>query len=195
MRLTNFTDYMIRKLSLLALLVIPNVALASAGAEHHEATVGSLLFPAINFVLYCIAMYMILKRPISEQLDARREIIRSKIESASREKEAALKKLLEAQRQFNTLDTQISEMATRMESEAQKEATSIIKDAQDKAMAIAKRAKDTAEAERKASEVTLRAELADTVLELAKQKLKAKMTGEMDKALRERAIDGIQAIH
>lgn len=160
----------------------------------HTPSVSDLALPAINFLIYIVLMVKLLKRPIADQLHARKEAIESYIKRAAMQWDQARRQLLDVQRRFSGLDTELRELANRIEADGKKEATAMVADAKTRAEIIIKRAHESAEAERKSAETQIRHELAQEVVRLASEKLAKELNSETDRPLRERALEGLRAI-
>ncbi len=185
-------NIVIISLAILATVVSPGSAWA--GSPGHAPAVGDLLFPFINFTLYLALMIKLLARPIGDQLRMRRDNIESFIKRAAMQWDQARRQLLDVQRRFSNLDTELKEISSRIENEGAKEAAQMVADAEFQAKAIIKRAEQSAIAEANALEAEIRRDLADEVVRMASEKLAKEINNESDLPLRQRALEGLNGI-
>jgi F-type H+-transporting ATPase subunit b len=163
-------------------------------ASGHAPTVSDLLLPSINFSLYLALMVKLLAKPISLQLQLRKENMESFIKRAAMQWDQARRHLLDVQRRFNNLDAELKEIATRIDNEAAKEATQMVMDAETQAKAIIKRAEQAAIAEANALEAEIRHDLAQEVIRIASEKLAKEINTDSDLPLRQRALEGLSGV-
>jgi len=174
-------------------LAFPDLASAVSGAGH-ALSVNDLLFPFINFSLYVALMVKLLAAPLSNMLQLRRENMESSIKRAAMQWDQAKRQLLDVQRRFSNLDSELKEIATRIESEGAKEAAQLVADAQNQAKMIVQRAKQSAITEASAMENEIRQELAQEVIRVASEKLSKELNLESDLPLRQRALEGLSGV-
>jgi F-type H+-transporting ATPase subunit b len=169
----------------------PVFAVSSA---NHVATVSDLMFPLINFSLYLALMVKLLAKPLSVQLQLRKDNMESFIKRAAMQWDQARRHLLDVQRRFNNLETELKEIASRIENEGAKEATQMVMDAEVQAKAIIKRAEQSAIAEANALEAEIRHDLAQEVIRIASEKLAKEINSDSDLPLRQRALEGLSGV-
>ncbi len=176
----------------LANMLLPGVAMAGDAA--HGPSVNDLLFPAINFSLYLALMAKLLSGPVTIQLRARRDNMESFIKRAAMQWDQAKRQLLDVQRRFTNLDTELKELSARIQMEGEKEAAQVIADAETQAKGVLHRAKQSALAEANALEAEIRKDLAEEIVRLASEKLSKEINQDSDLPLRQRALDGLNGV-
>lgn len=75
----------------------------------------------VNLLLFAALMLYILKRPLSNALQARRETIKGELLTAQRERDEALVKLAEVQARLERLDSEVASIQQHSKSEAEAE--------------------------------------------------------------------------
>lgn len=175
-------------------LFIPG-GLASA-AEHaaHVASISDLFYPFINFALYVALLFFVAKAPLLNAIKTRREGISAFVKSAGERRAVALKQLRYAEDKFSGLKAEVLALEQRSAEEARREAEAVKEAAKKKAERLIAQAKDGAASERKVLEESVRKELAQIVIERAAERLAKELDANSDRALRDRALDGLGAL-
>ena len=73
----------------LDLFIATNAWASAAGAEHHVPTIGEVVLPAINFIIYAAVLYYFALPAVRNLLRSRREEIVTTIAQASAKKQQA----------------------------------------------------------------------------------------------------------
>jgi len=180
--------------SILLLTLVPALSLAETGGTSHAPAVSDLAFPALNFVVYILLLYWLLKKPLSTALGSRRAGIHSAVLSAKTKLERSQRELREANVRISGLPSEIALLERRDAEESKREAQAIREAAVSKSQRIALQAKASAAAEEKSIEEGLKRELAVKVVELAASRLEREINEQADRALRERALQGISGL-
>lgn len=192
-----------RSLSVLALLVaVASLLVSPAGAmassSGHEAGghhgYEYLFWYWVNFLIYIVAMYFILRNMVASGWGARRERIRFALEAGKRALEEAAVRHSAAKAKLAQADKEISEMVSSIEIEGQKEAQKLVSDAREKAVEIQTQATESLGLEAKAQKAHMQREVAEIVLARATEMLKSSVTKESDRALRQGAVAGVKSL-
>lgn len=184
----------ITRCGLLALLVLAPIAAHAAAPHGEEAGFWSLRFFWLNFLIYVTAIFFLVKKPFLTMWAARREEIRSAIESAKDESAAARAQLAEAQSKLAGVDKEIEKLSTDIAVEGQREADEVLVSARQRAERISQQAKDLSEGERKATEASIRRELVNLAVQRAEQKLRQSIDAGSDKPLRDTALSSVREL-
>lgn len=166
---------------------------AAHGAEHgaHHGY-GFLFWYWINFALYIVAMYFILRKIVANGWDARRERIRFALEAGKRSMDAALERRAAAQKQSTQLESQVKELISTIEREGDLECQKLTRDAEQRAKDIQSHATESLGMEAKAQKVQMQREVAEIVLARASEMLRTQVTKESDRPLRQGAVAGVK---
>lgn len=165
-----------------------------AEAEHASHGYGYLFWYWINFIVYVVAMYFILRKFVASGWDARRERIRYALEAGKRSMDEAQTRRRAAQDQSAQLDKQLSEITSSIEREAALESQKLIDDAKARAIEIQQGATESLGLEAKAQRAQMQREIAEIVLARANEMLRSSVTKESDRALRQGTVTGVKSL-
>lgn len=182
------------RFTLATLLVVIVPSLAFAGGGYGTGTFWDLQWYLLNFALYCTALYLILRKPVARSWQGRVERLTNEVAARATELEQAAHELRLAELQLQSLPGEIVQLKNTIAREGELEATQIIADAKRRAERLEAQTRDTLAAERRAAEGTVQRDVADSVVRLAAEKLRASLTVEADRALRTRAVDGVKQL-
>jgi F-type H+-transporting ATPase subunit b len=177
-----------------ALLIAPAVAVA---AEHghtdaaHAHGIETLFWPVVNFALYIVGIYFLVRKPLAEALTKRHAMVQEGVATGVTRKRAAEAALHDAQIRMSKVEGEIAELKRRIAEETKRESEALIVSAQEKAERIQTAGKEAAIAEQKTVEANLRQELSAAVLRIAEERLRGKLTPESDRGFRERVVSNI----
>lgn len=175
-------------------LLAPVDVLAAGGHGAGHGSFWDLKWFILNFAIYCLALYFILRKKIAAGWSARVARLEAEVASRAAELKAAEAELRAAELQLQSLDGEIRSLKEQIARETEHEARQITTDAAKRAERIEGQTKDSLRAERRAAEAAVQRELANTVVKRAEEKLKAKLNADSDKALRARALDGVKQL-
>lgn len=137
----------------------------------------------LNLAIFVAFMIYVLKKPLGEAFNAKREAIRSELIKAEAEKAAANAKLTEVEGKLAQLDTEKNAIADEAKAEAAEEKKRIV----EQARLEANRLKAQAESELARLEAQSRSSLrrfsAEESIRLAEEKVKAQLNGDVDSRL------------
>ena len=126
----------------------------------------------INLFLFIGALILILRRPIGQTMQARREAIRKELMRAQEERNAALAKLEEVNARLARLDTEVAALRTQTEQEAVQERERIARTTEEEARKLRAQAQREIESAGKAARLELRRYAAEQSVEMAEQLIK-----------------------
>lgn len=167
----------IASLLVLALLTA-SVALASGEAHEggHEASVGDLLLPTINFVLFLWIIARWVMPGIRRAVRDRRDTIVAALEEAERAKAAAERMRQEWQERLAQLEHLATELRGQAVADAERDRERILAAAHKTAEAIRRDAERAAAYEVRRTQQLLRAELVRRALSVAEGETRTKWT-------------------
>jgi len=175
-----------------ALVLLTPALVFAAEAEHeHHASASDLNPYWFHFAAFVVILYMLIKRPITDAVVARREKLGDAVNAGRQQLADAEEKLAQAQKRFAQLTAAIESLKQEIASDAEREAKQILADSIDRAARIKSNAENSAVAELKAAQLKMRNEVAERAVELAREKIKSKINLESDRSLRSASLTGI----
>lgn len=180
----------------IALLLSPLSAWAESGGHGGaHGTMIDLKWPAINFTLYVVGMFFLLRGIISSGWTARSERIAAQASKGERELEAAAALLTAARERQTKLPTEKASIGRVLASEAQAESAKILEDAAERAKEIERHAANRISAEQQAAIQSTRRRIAEKVVASAETKIRSGISHDTDRRLREntaRSMSGLK---
>ncbi len=165
----------IANLAMIATVMIPVIAVASGGGEHHPdsgAQIKDLAWRVLNFaVLVGIMVWAIKKSNIKGSLADRQTLIEKNLREAREAREAAEAKLKEYNDKLSRANFEVDALREAMLKEAEAEHQRIIAEANSAAAKVTAQASQAAAQEFLKARTELRAEAARLAVELAGGKL------------------------
>lgn len=187
-RLVNVTfNFSLSCLISLLFVVSPGFA-ASA---HHTSSVLDLLYPGINFTLYCGIMYFLLRKPLAKGLQTRSEGVAQAIAQAKNRYDQARSALSKAQSKISNITAEAKSIQDQIASDAMRESEALRKAYDEQLQKTKRQYEETIKREELTLTQELKVELANLVLKLAAEKLSNNLDLNSDKQLRERALLGL----
>jgi F0F1-type ATP synthase membrane subunit b/b' len=171
-------------------LLSPEYALAAGPSGHHSTPppfidfVASLSLYYFNFALYCLILFLVLRKPLQRAFAARRAAIEDKVLAGARALSAAEQERAEAQSKLTHVENEIAKIQSVIAAETENEVQRIRNDTEAAIARIEQLAASSAAAEMHAVEATVREELIESALLLARERLKAQNTSDEDRPLR-----------
>lgn len=123
----------------------------------------SFLFPYINWIIFLILAYIMLKKPFLSALAAKRQSYADLLEKASLAKEEAERRNLELKQRLARLDQEVADIRSKARQQAEEEAKALVTSAEQLAEHLKREAKRIAEAEIAAAKVALQQEILQQV--------------------------------
>ena len=158
------------------------------GEEHHHGTISDLIPYWINFSLYVLLLWFVLKNKISSGWTARRAKIAAEVSAAQAEKDSAERALDESRRLLATVDSQIKTAKDQITKQAQFETQEIIAQAKDKAARVVQTAKENAEAGNRTALRAISKEMVQEALSRARSSLQKDARSGSDQRYRSSAV-------
>ncbi|HLE20137.1 MAG TPA: ATP synthase F0 subunit B [Vicinamibacteria bacterium] len=166
-------------------------SLTTEAAEEAEAH-GSgwdLLYRVVNFAILVGALVYLLRKPLSNYLDAKTEQIRRDLTEAAGKRERAEAERKEAEARLAGLDREIAEARVKGLAQAEDERRRILQAAESEAARLAENAKKEIEAELELARRKLTARAAELSIEMARKKIREQISDADRRALFEKSMD------
>ena len=166
-------------------------SLTTEAAEEAEAH-GSgwdLLYRVVNFAILVGALVYLLRKPLSNYLDAKTEQIRRDLTEAAGKRERAEAERKEAEARLAGLDREIAEARVKVLAQAEDERRRILQAAESEAARLAENAKKEIEAELELARRKLTARAAELSIEMARKKIREQISDADRRALFEKSMD------
>jgi F-type H+-transporting ATPase subunit b len=135
-------------------------------------------FRLMNFSVLAIGLFFILKKPVSQALNARIEGIKKELSDLENQKKEAEEKLAEYNEIFSKLDKEVEELVAEYVKQGEQAKEKILKEAETVAVKLEEQARKNIENEFKRAKKELHAEVLDMALSKAEEIIKAKISPE-----------------
>jgi F-type H+-transporting ATPase subunit b len=153
----------------LDLLTATNAWASAAGAEHHVPTIGEVVLPAINFVIYAAVLYYFALPAIRNLLRSRREEIGTAIAQASAKKQQAEALVNEYRAKIARVGQEAQSIQASRRADAEREQVKMLSEAEAMAAKVREDARFLADREVSIARETLREELAGQAEAMARE--------------------------
>ena len=148
-------------------------AASSAGAQAHSAPITHLIYPLINFLIFCYLLKRFLLPLIKSHLHSRREGIIDAIKTAEEGKKQAEEMLLNYRNRLVHLDDETKKIRETIRAEGEREKAKLLLDTEDLVLKIRADADFLAKQEAKVARQQLREEIARIAQAVAENALRA----------------------
>ena len=145
----------------LGLFTAANAWASAAGAEHHTPSIGEVVLPAINFIIYAGVLYYFALPLVRSFLRSRHEEIVATIAQASAKKHQAEALVKEYRARLAAVEREAQSIMESLREEAEKEKAKSLSDAQALAAKIREDARFLGEREVSIAREQIREELAN----------------------------------
>ena len=177
---------MVTVLVLGATLLVPAAALAAGGGGDHGLSTMDWVWKVVNFAVLVVLLVKFVGKPLKDYLAQRKELIEKSIREAQEAKEMAAQALKEVDERLKLKDKEIADIISSAQSSGERERERLIAEGQHMAERVAEQAKTNIDFELKRAKEIIQAEAVEAALQLAEEKIKARLTKEeQDKLLRE----------
>ena len=167
---TSFEARWIGILGVLAVSFFP----ANLGATSPGDGPGAEIFwQLVSFVLICVLLIYVLKKPMNAFLSKRRDEIKHSLDQAARKEEESEKGLQEWQQKINQLTQEINRLHDSIRQEGERERKTILERAQEAGQKIREETQALIEQEMKKARMILKKEMVDLSVKLAEDLLRA----------------------
>jgi F-type H+-transporting ATPase subunit b len=145
----------------LGLFTAANAWASAAGAEHHTPSIGEVVLPAINFIIYAGVLYYFALPLVRSFLRSRHEEIVATIAQASAKKQQAEALVKEYRARLAAVEREAQSIMASLREEAEKEKAKSLSDARAMAAKIREDARFLGEREISIAREQVREELAN----------------------------------
>jgi F-type H+-transporting ATPase subunit b len=156
------------------------VAMGSSGegghGEESKGWVDTDTYRVMNFAVLAIALFFILRKPVSQALSGRIQGIKDQLEDLESKKAAAEKSLTEYSEKLATLDKEAEQMMAESIRQGEEAKARILKEAESMAEKLKEQARKNIEHEFERAKMTLQVEIVEKALEKAEQVIVEKIT-------------------
>lgn len=148
-------------------------ALAQAATEEHHATFSSILFPTINFIIFSVALFLIMKKPVVEIWNKRRRSIAQRLAEVTASYDKAKSALEQVEMEKARLQEQLSEIESNFDNQTSIEIAELKKNTQNRIAQLESEMSLRLERQRKA--------VSDDLFERVVNELMVKVQNEVEK--------------
>lgn len=182
-----------KKVSLVVgLLIMINAATVFAAEAGHGGDLKDWAFKTINFAILVFILVKFLGKPIKNYLSQRKELIERSIKESQEAKELAQRALQEVEEKLKLKDKDIQDIIDSAKKIGEQEKLQIMQEADKMKEKILEQAKTNIEFEVKMAKDALRLEAAELAIQLSEQKLKDKISPEVQEKLLQESIKIIE---
>jgi F-type H+-transporting ATPase subunit b len=169
------------------------------GAEegHHGITptqIQNLIWWTVNFIALLIILFKLLRKPLVNFLQNRKETIQREYEELLRKKREAEAQYLELQAKLKNMEDEAKQILQNYIEQGQKEKERIIKEAEEQAKRIMEQADLYIKHELEKAKEDLRKELAQEVIKLTEERLLKGLTIEDHKRIFQDVVESLRSL-
>jgi F-type H+-transporting ATPase subunit b len=169
------------------------------GAEegHHGITptqIQNLIWWTVNFIALLIILFKLLRKPLVNFLQNRKETIQREYEELLRKKREAEAQYLELQAKLKNMEDEAKQILQNYIEQGQKEKERIIKEAEEQAKRILEQADLYIKHELEKAKEELRKELAQEVIKLTEERLLKGLTIEDHKRIFQDVVESLKSL-
>ncbi|MCD6224980.1 MAG: ATP synthase F0 subunit B [Deltaproteobacteria bacterium] len=155
------------------------LATASSGGEHEpKGWVATDTYRVMNFAVLAIALFFLLRKPLSDGLSSRIKGIEDELNELEARKKAAQKELSRYQDNLDKLDQETEKLIAEYVRQGNEAKERILKEAESAAVKLEEQARRNIENEFKKAGIKLKEEILEKALVKAEEMIKSKITAE-----------------
>lgn len=178
--------------ALVVFLILFYANLAFAAGAGHGGDFKDWAFKTINFAILVFLIVKFLGKPIKNYLAQRKELIEKSIKESQEAKELAQRALREVEEKLKLKDKEIQDILDSARKIGEQEKAQIMQEADRMKEKILEQARTNIEFEVKMAKDALRLEAAELAIQLSEQKLKEKVSPEVQEKLLQESIKIIE---
>ncbi len=176
-------SYLLVLLIASAVLFSFSIGVAGASSEgghgaEPKGWVATDTYRVMNFSVLVIALFFVLRKPVSQALSSRIQGIKEQLEDLETKKQAAEKSLSEYNEKLALLDKEAGQMVEEYIRQGEEAKARILKEAESMAEKLKEQARKNIEHEFDQAKATLQAEIVESALKKAEQVIMEKITAE-----------------
>ncbi len=177
-------------MAVLLLFSAGGVMAAGGGGSHWQATD---TYKTMNFAVLAIALFFLLKKPLSQALNARIQGIKEQLEELESQKKAAEDELAEYNEKLATLEGEAETIVAEYVRQGEEAKARILAEAEKTAGKLEEQAKKNIEAEFRQAKADIQAEMIDKALLKAEEIIKSKISDDDQVSLVDEYLDKVVA--
>ena len=170
----------------LSVLFAVGAVFASSGGGHGEGGMDKtkdLIWLSMNFVVLAGGLFLLLRKPVAQGLEARRQGIRDQLDDLENQKAEAAKQLAEYKAKLARLDKEIGKIVAEYVKEGEAAKAKIIEQAKVAAEKLQEQAKKNIEHEFQKARQELKTEMSDQAVSLAEALIKKSINDDDQKRI------------
>lgn len=173
-----------------AVLLVASAAYASGGGGEHEAAANPLewVWKILNFVILVVVLVYVGRKPMSDYLAARTEVIKKSLDEARQARELAQKALDEVKVRLQSVDSEVAAIIEAARNSGEKEREHLIEDGKALSARIIEQAKSNIDFEVKRAKDAIREEAVRMTMDLVEKQIAEKLSDAERKSLLEEAL-------
>ncbi len=161
----------------------PGHGAAAAPGGETTARLLDLLYRSINFIIFFVVLFILLRKPLKQALANRRGSIKAELEELEARKEQAKKEYQALEKRIANIKEEREVILAEFKAEGEKEQKKIIDNAQKVASRIVEQAQATIQQEIQKANLVLRQDLAEMAVQMAEEIIKKNITENDQKVL------------
>jgi F0F1-type ATP synthase membrane subunit b/b' len=154
-------------------LLIAGSAVAIASGAGHAPSISDLTFPWINFILYVALLTYLLRTPIRQGWQARRNRVKADVEGAADRLQAAERELVSVEALVHGVPQEQVSIKAEVSKQAELEAEMIVAQAEERGARIKQQAKEMLAGEMRSAQSAFKSRLIERALGVARQRFGA----------------------
>lgn len=163
-------------LAVLLSFCVCGIATASGGGGEAKGWAATDTYRVMNFAVLAVALFFILRKPVSQALNSRIEGIREQLSELESKKEEAEKELAEYNKKLSLLEQEAESIVDEYVKQGNEAKARILKEAESAAEKLEEHARRNIEHEFEQAKLKLQEEILEKALVKAENTLKAKIT-------------------
>ena len=175
----------------ISMLVFQSSSAFASGGEQ-GGSIMDWVWRILNFAILVLVLVKFLNKPLRSYLQQRKELIEQSIKEAQEAKALALKALAEVEERLKVKDKEIEEIISSARVSGEREKERLIEEGEKLKVKILEQAKTNIDFEVKMAKEAIKAEAVETAMQLAEEKIKAKMTKEDQERLLKESLKLIE---
>ena len=173
------------------LMCFAGSVMAAGGGESHWMATDT--YKAMNFAVLAIGLFLLLKKPVSQALNARIDGIREQLEELESKKKAAEGELAKYNEKLATLEGEAETIVAEYVRQGEEAKARILAEAEKTAEKMEAQAKKNIENEFKKAKEDIQAEIIDKALLKAEEIIKSKISDDDQNSLVDEYLDKVVA--
>lgn len=186
-----FKKYILRSLVIATLLLVAAGACWAASGGDEVTWKATDWQKVLNFVVLVVALFLIIRKPVSNALNGRIAGIREELASLEEKKETTRKTLEEMNQKIAALDAEAEQIISEYERQGEAVKAKILENAKASAAKIEDQARRNIENEFAAAKMRLQSEILDKAVNRAELLVKEKITADDQNRLVDEYLDKV----